>query len=276
MDFTIITYKSLLQSLLSKGYEFITYQDYSNPDIKLNDRPYTILRHDVDRLPSNSLRTAKIEHSLGIRGTYYFRMVRASYDEIIIKKIASLGHEVGYHYEDVHFVLRNKKVKIKNDEGQIDIERLTDLAYESFCSNLEKLKKIANVQTICMHGSPLSKFDNKIIWKKYDYRELDILGEPYLDLDWSKFLYLTDTGRKWNGEDVSVRDKVSSKYNFNFKSTKDIIDNIENLPPHLMITIHPQRWDDNIINWLKELLAQSGKNVIKKYLLNRETVFGFN
>ena len=32
-----------------------------------------------------------------------------------------------------------------------------------------------------------------------------------------------------------------------------------------MITVHPQRWNDNIFNWTKELVTQSGKNVIKKY-----------
>lgn len=59
-----------------------------------------------------------------------------------------------------------------------------------------------------MHGSPRSPYDNKEVWKKYDYRELGILAEPYFDIDFSKVLYLTDTGRRWDGERVSIRDKV--------------------------------------------------------------------
>jgi len=59
-----------------------------------------------------------------------------------------------------------------------------------------------------MHGSPRSPYDNNEVWKKYDYRELGIIAEPYFDLDFSKVLYLTDTGRRWDGEGVSIRDKI--------------------------------------------------------------------
>jgi len=38
---------------------------------------------------------------MGIRGTYYFRIVPESFDENVIKEIYSMGHEVGYHYEDM-------------------------------------------------------------------------------------------------------------------------------------------------------------------------------
>ena len=61
-----------------------------------------------------------------------------------------------------------------------------------------------------MHGSPLSKYDNKLLWKYYNYRDFGIIGEPYFDVDFSKVLYLTDTGRRWNGNRVSIRDKISS------------------------------------------------------------------
>ena len=49
----------------------------------------------------NSLRTARIESELGIKGTYYFRMIPESFDDRVIKQIYDLGHEIGYHYEDV-------------------------------------------------------------------------------------------------------------------------------------------------------------------------------
>lgn len=75
-----------------------------------------ILRHDVDKLPENSLRFAQIQHELGIRGSYYFRMVPESFDTDIIKQIANLGHEIGYHYEDIDLVnkTRNAKRKTRN------------------------------------------------------------------------------------------------------------------------------------------------------------------
>jgi len=35
-----------------------------------------------------------------------------------------------------------------------------------------------------------------------------IIAEPYFDMDFKEVLYLTDTGRRWDGDRVSVRDKV--------------------------------------------------------------------
>ncbi len=287
MDFTISAYKKLLESLISAGYSFVTFKEYIESQAKPGCSSFVILRHDVDRLPENSLRTSLIENSLGIKGTYYFRIVPESYDEEIIREISKLGHEIGYHYEDVD--LANKQLKIKNSKFLPEADQppakkiknmpairqdftfnegtLIDLSYESFCKNLDRIKNIADVKTICMHGSPLSKFDNKIIWGKYNYKNLGLIGEPYLDLNWNEFGYLTDTGRKWNGEDVSVRDKVNSKYKFKFKSTIDIINNIDRLPARVMFTVHPQRWNDNMFSWVNELALQSIKNAIKKLLL---------
>ncbi len=262
MDFTISIYKKFLKSLISKEYSFFTFNEFIQSKHQSFDLSKILLRHDVDLLPMNSLKTAIIENSFGIKGSYYFRIVPKSYNIGIIEEIASLGHEIGYHYEDVDLIRKKIKVKSIKDE-----ELLIDLAYENFCKNLEKMIKIADIKTICAHGSPLSPYDNKIIWRKYDYKDLGIIGEPYFDINWNVFAYLTDTGRKWNGDYVNVRDKVNSKYNFNFKSTDDILRNNDKLPNHVMITLHPQRWNDNFFMWTKELLMQSGKNSIKRYFL---------
>ena len=118
--------------------------------------------------------------------------------------------------------------------------------------------------TIYMQGSPRSKYDNKIIWSKYNYKDLGIVGEPYFDIDFNEFAYFTDTGRRWNGHKFSIRDKVKSKYNFDFKTTQDIIDNIDKLPSKLMFTIHPERWTNQLIPWTKNLIIQNIKNVVKR------------
>ena len=46
-----------------------------------------------------------------------------------------------------------------------------------------------------MHGSSLSKWDSKNLWKKYNYTDYGIIGESYFDIDFSKVLYLADTGK---------------------------------------------------------------------------------
>jgi len=260
-DFTMKSYKQLLVTLKEEGFQFIPFKDYSNPP----SSRFVILRHDVDARKENSLESARIEHQLGIRGTYYFRVVPQSYDEGVIKEIASLGHEIGYHYETM-------------DTSNGDIDK----AYNEFCTNLEKFRSLIPVTTICMHGSPLSKYDNRDIWKKYDYHSSGITGEPYFDMDFKKVLYLTDTGRRWNGEKVSVRDKVMNAANgkqgpdltsrYQFRKTADIISALKNdrFPDKVMITVHPQRWNDNLVSWMKEATLQNLKNPIKWLLIRRK------
>ena len=243
MDFTLAKYTELLLSLKDYGFETLT------------------LRHDVDLRPANSLRTAQIEADMGLYGIYYFRAVPESWDEGIIRKIASLGHKIGYHYES-----------LTTCNGDLDA------AFADFCKNLDSLRQIVPVRSICMHGSPRSPWDSKDIWKKYDYYELGIDNEPYLDTDFSKVFYLTDTGRRWDGYKVSVRDKIPqyqeewTKKGLTFHSTDEVINGLKNniIPRDLMITVHPQRWNPIGFVWLKELLLQNIKNIVKHiFIINK-------
>ena len=119
-----------------------------------------------------------------------------------------------------------------------------------------------------MHGSPLSQWDNRLIWSKYNYRNYGIIGEPYFDIDFNEVLYLTDTGRRWNGLKVNIRDKARSKFTYNFKTTDEIISALNNkkLPDKIMINTHPQRWNDNMFSWFNELVWQNIKNLAKIFL----------
>jgi len=248
LDFTRKKYIDLLKKLKYGRWKFLTYSEYCKGSY---DGCFVILRHDVDMLPGHSLEIARIEHDMGIKATYYFRTVPQSWDERVIREIASLGHEVGYHYESLTTCKGN----------------ISD-SYSDFCANLNKLRSIVPVNTICMHGSPRSPFDSRKIWDMYDYRTLGIIGEPYLDTDWSKVFYLTDTGRCWDGYKVSVRDKIVSwqdRWNtqgLSFHSTDDIILS-QLLPSQIMITTHPQRWNELGIGWIYELFMQNIKNMVK-------------
>ena len=105
---------------------------------------------------------------------------------------------------------------------------------------------------------------------------MGIVGEPYFDVDYSQVFYLTDTGRCWNGNKVSVRDKIERyqdewiKKGLVFHSTCDIIEalNGNDFPEKLIITTHPQRWTDNKCIWLKELVLQSLKNLVKRIMVS--------
>jgi len=248
VDFTISKYIELLNTMINAGYSFQTFDQFiSNPEKKS-----IVLRHDVDLLPNNSLKFAIIQHEYNVVGSYYFRAVPESWDEKIICKIAAMGHEVGYHYENLTTTKGNLEKGI-----------------EDFKENLDKLRKFVPVSTICMHGSPMSKYDSKDLWKEYNYKDYQLKGEPYFDIDFNKVLYLTDTGRRWDGRNVSIRDKVNTIFSQNYRSTDQLIHAFNNmeLPNQIMFTFHPQRWHEDSISWLKELGYQNFKNLVKKYLL---------
>ncbi len=247
-DFTIKIYRELLDSFLQAGYNFQTFQQY----LQAPQSKTILLRHDVDARKLHSLRFAHIQHEKGIVGTYYFRVIPKVYDEGLIREIYDLGHEIGYHYEDMDFARGNPHEAIR-----------------LFEQHLEQLRKVAPVHTICMHGSPRSRYDNKDVWKYYDYRAYGIVGEPYFDLDFDRIFYLTDTGRRWDGAAVSVRDKVKSGFNYKFHHTREIIESVQkgHFPDAAMLNFHPQRWTDDPNLWLLEKYQQKAKNSIKYYII---------
>ncbi|MGI6310004.1 MAG: hypothetical protein ACOXZU_00500 [Bacteroidales bacterium] len=283
-DFTLHTYKKLLETFLSKNYSFQTFSQY----LKEAAHRSVILRHDVDARKMNSLETARLEYQMGIAGTYYFRMVPESFDEDVIRKTHEMGHEIGYHYEDLSTCAACRAQGRKESQDQLIAD-----AIKSFRNNLEILRRIVPVKTICMHGSPLSRWDNRLLWQYHDYRDFGISGEPYFDLDFDSILYLTDTGRRWDGESVSVRDKALSRQRdeeteglidsgmeehkdekqrttvYRFRSTFDIINSAEtnSLPDKIMLTIHPQRWTNKPLPWLWELIWQNVKNIGKAVIV---------
>ena len=269
MDFTFKFFNQLILSLKKKSYNFLTFKEF----ITVPAERSVILRHDVDRLPLNALKIAELEERSGVKGSYYFRSVKESFDEKIIKQIAGMGHEVGYHYENLATIGKKMKLRIQDTGDRGPHRELYELAIEDFEENLKKFREIVPVKTICMHGSPTSKFDSRDLWKKYNYRDYGIIGEPYFDIDFSKVLYLTDTGRRWDGERYNIRDRVIKKSeenklssNIKLHSTFDIIDALEKnlLPDQIMINTHPQRWTDDMFPWVKELVWQSFKNQIKR------------
>lgn len=250
----------MLHSLKTMGYAFKMFEQYCMDKTSLLGDTFVILRHDVDLKAENSLATAKMEHSLGIQASYFFRVVPQSNKPEIIKTIAGLGHEIGYHYEDLAICKGDSQKAIAYFEHQ--------LAY---------FRQFYPVKTICMHGSPRSKYDGKALWKSYDYHNYGIIGEPYFDVDFSRVFYLTDTGRRWDGFNVSLRDKIPFyqdewiRRGLVFHATDDIVKAVENerFPKQLMLTTHPQRWTDNKLEWANEFVSQSVKNAVKRLLVKR-------
>ena len=250
MDFTQRIYRELLEALQEAGYAFQTFEDF----VRKPEKRVVVLRHDVDKLPKNGLDLAQIENALGIRASYYFRIVRESNHPRLIEAIRDLDHEIGYHYEDLTLARGDKKKAIGMWE-----------------KNLAYFRKFYPVTTACMHGSPMSKWDNRLIWKDYNYKDYGIIAEPYFDIDYNEVFYITDTGRSWNSTGVSVRDKVDSGFHILVKSTQHFISLAQagELPSRMIINTHPQRWFDPGFGWFRELVMQNLKNQVKRLIVKR-------
>ncbi len=294
-DFTVSVFRTLLHKFTDAGYSFQSCREYhDSPSERI-----IFLRHDVDKLPGNALVTAQIENESGITGTYYFRCRNGKFDEETIKQVRKLGHEIGYHYEDMVIASRELRVESPKSRGNVE-EVVAAMAFDIFSGNLAKLRSIVPVDTICMHGSPTSRWDSRLLWKYNDYRELGIAAEPYLDFSFENMLYLTDTGRRWNGASVSIRDKTAGnginnlrqysewkvkplrgslmnmtaegikfQEKHKFKHSDDILAALDTreLPGRIMMTFHPQRWNDTTLPWLWEYLWQNSKNAIKYFMI---------
>lgn len=253
-EFTLSAYKSILESFREAAYVFTPFEDFLlNPGQKT-----VVLRHDVDRFPLQTLKMARMEAENGVSATYYFRIIPSVFKPEIIKEVAALGHEIGYHYEDLSLCGGDFKKSIAHFE-----------------ENLAKLRAFYPVKTICMHGSPLSKWDNKTIWQHYDYRQFGILADTSFDIDYNKVFYISDNGRAWNRTSVSVRDKVDSHFNIPIKNSGHLIELVKNnqLPATVMINAHPDTFFDfgfkYLLNWGFIETKNIAKWVIVKYGLRK-------
>lgn len=243
-DLTLNNYRSLCQAIVKRQSDcrFITYLKCSDKD------NFIILRHDVDRKPKRALRMAILESNLGIQSTYFFRITNNSFSPAIMKMIESLGHEIGYHYED-----------LASSKGDVQ------LAVDKFIKHIYLIREHVKVQTICSHGSPLSKIDNRDICNYLSFIDLGILGDASISIKSAK--YFTDTGGAW-GSKFNIRDTVKNEPISPYVTTTiDIIKYITNLNQgSLYFNCHPERWTkhyiesgcqfiiDNIINAIKRIV----------------------
>ena len=234
--------------MADSNYAVTTFEKYFT-HYKATEEPCIILRHDVDERPENALALGRIEHDFGICSTYYFRTVPGVFEPGIIRGLIDLGHEIGYHYEVL-------------DQAGGDFLKARAL----FIKNLELLRQYYNVKTVCMHGNPVTKWINKDFWNGNTFDEFGILGEPYLSVDYRTLEYFTDTGRSWNSR-FRVKDVVDitpSIHSRGIRSTPDLIRLIHSRTlPRMCINMHPHRWNEGLVLWIREYVWQNSKNAGK-------------
>ncbi|MCZ7395495.1 MAG: hypothetical protein ABOK23_13315 [Candidatus Methanoperedens sp.] len=246
LDFTLPKFRSLC-TCVAQHYPTLTLAEYFQAG-KLPPR-FAMMRHDIDRKPMSALLTARVEQELGIRATYYFRMNDTVFRPGIMREIEGMGHEVGYHYEVLG--------KANGDNEK---------AIEMFGRELKEFRKVCDVRTICMHGNPLSKHDDRELWKSYDFRNFGIIGEAYLSAG-KDVSYFSDTGRSWNSKN-NLRDFIPGRREESAaETTDDLIEIIKSERfEKLYILTHPERWAAGGIGWAASCLTDMVFNAGKKIL----------
>jgi hypothetical protein len=256
-DFTRKKLIELYTTALVADYKIFTVLDF------LNNRPIEkaiILRHDVDANPFDALELAKTERELGVRATYYFRAIPQIFIPEIIRQVAEMGHEVGYHYESLN-------------EANGDIEK----AIQAFQRNLGRFREVRDVKTICPHGGPVAKgsspyscrgllsiakaviakkkifsqLDNSNMWTEHNLGDYKLEGDAKLSLDLPALTYISDTGRSWkirykSSSDIPTKSKMAE-----FESTAELIKSIKNKEfGTLYVLVHPEHWQARFLGWL--------------------------
>jgi hypothetical protein len=95
----IINYEELIRQFLDKGYNVIFFNELSNEYNEL------IIRHDIDYDCELAFKMAEVEHSHGVKSTYFFMLSNPFYNifseknKKYINKIKAFGHNISVHYD---------------------------------------------------------------------------------------------------------------------------------------------------------------------------------
>ena len=233
---------------LDAGYRMYSVSAWY--DLATTSRSGVMVRHDVDRRPDNALAMARLEADFGVASTYYFRVLPCAFEPRIIDSICKLGHEIGYHYEDLHLAKGDPKKAIC-----------------FFSRHLDKLRQIAPVRSIAMHGSPLARQNNMAIWDHEDFANYGVI-DAILSFDYSDYTFFTDSGRTFGTSNANLRDYLgAARTEHSVRSSDDLANWLSGASASkIQINVHPERWNQPGLSWLRQWSVDIAANTIKRGL----------
>ncbi len=113
-------FRALLGRAVELGYETMTLSAFARlaeaGDLAGRQR-VLLVRHDVDSDLRRARRMSEIERELGIVGSYFFR--RSTWDVEFMHELQSAGFEVGYHYEELATLVKQRGVSTAADAREL-------------------------------------------------------------------------------------------------------------------------------------------------------------
>ena len=172
VPFTYEGYSDLIDTLRESGYEFADYHNYAKYS------PCVILRHDIDNSIEKAVTIAELEYEQGVKSTYFTLLRTDFYNPASkkglagLKKIQSLGHEIGLHFDEMAYDDPEDVVGAIKKETKI----LSDILGTP-------------ITTVSMHRP-----SQKTLEGNYD---LSPLVNSYGKTFFNDFKYLSDSRRRW-------------------------------------------------------------------------------
>jgi hypothetical protein len=252
---------------LSKELNCIRVDEILNQD---SSSKWIAIKHDVETNVSKALDLAKIESKYGIKATYYVQgdLLKENFE--LLKEIASLGHEVSYHYD----VLDANGGDYK--KATLEFERIKD-EFESYGFD---------IATVCPHGNPLMIRDG---WNSNkDFFRDESVANKFSDiLDMvvqlpniykNRYEYISDAGYGWKHIANIQNNDIKNNGDKSIKDYKELIENLYK-NDRVILSTHPHRWERNLfkfffnvyffktIRFVAKKLASVGflKRIMSKY-----------
>ncbi|NMC45015.1 MAG: hypothetical protein GYA46_13935 [candidate division Zixibacteria bacterium] len=276
MLFTYESYRRLLETIGRSGYAIYGIEDIlaARAAGTIPDGTYVAIRHDVDYFPDRAKAIAEIEAERRISTTYYIRRRFFDTDIDMVRTIAGLGHQVGYHYEEVDTHQKAPNLQVGRDALGFFIGSLLDIDRLGF-----------HIRSICAHGNPMTDVDNRQVVHllrdpevldhlafTYDRDEIRtkiierLIGDASIDITGRDFdLYIPDTGR-FNPR-FNLKDRIDDCAIAGLRSLDDL-DRLLQDGAHrrIYMNMHPDRWSGDPVTWLFDWSLDTVKNLLKAVL----------
>ena len=230
-DFSLAHYKEILETALSNGYSFLSYDEDLTP---YKDKRVCVLRHDIDYTPERAVIFGEIEAELGIQSTYFFQIcaktynVREQENYEVIRRLRNWGHHIGLHVD----LSWNPEASWDAVDDQVKNEKLI----------FESMTGVKPCEMISFHNP--HRHSERVMEK-----EVEGLRHTYEPKFFSKMKYLSDSQGWYEGCLCAI-----------FRERKY---------PHIQFLTHPYIWpreDKGFIVNMAELIKERGRE-LESYLV---------
>jgi hypothetical protein len=222
------TYRALLETALGAGYAIVSVERFwelIGADAVDPARRYLVLRHDIDTGPRTAGAMWRIERSLGIAGSYYFRLL--TLDLGLMAEIAAAGGEASYHYEELATVAKRHHLRTRADA----LAHLPE-AQDRFRRNLARLRALTGLpmRVVAAHGD--------FVNRKLGLINCAILADPE---------FRVEVGIELETYDEAFMSHVTSRHadltSRPYWTPSDPLAAIERAEPVVYLLVHPRGWN---------------------------------